>query len=233
MRLDKYTADALGVTRSEAVKLIKSGKITVDGNPQKNPAAKVNETSLVETEGRLLKREEFIYIMMNKPAGYITAVEDKRFPTVMDLLGDKYRRYNIAPVGRLDKDTEGLLLLTNNGVLAHNLLSPKKNVRKTYYAELARPLTEEKIDILEKGVDIGGYVTRPCTVERLEETRVNITVAEGKFHQVKRMFEAVDNSVVYLKRISFAGLSLDESLGPSQFRQLCTKETEKILHCIQ
>lgn len=233
MRLDKFTADALGITRSEAAKMIKSGKITVDGRPEKNGARHVEEKNVIEHDGEPLKREEFVYLMMNKPAGYLSATEDKKQKTVMELLGDNYKRKNLFPAGRLDKDTEGFLLLTNDGALAHNVLSPKKKVGKTYYARLERPIGEDDIRTLEKGVDIGGYVTKPCSVEKLSENEVHITITEGKFHQVKKMFEKVNNFVVYLKRISFAGIPLDDSLKLGEYRQLCTKELQKILRGIQ
>lgn len=233
MRIDKYVADALGVTRSQARDIIKNGEISVNGAVVTSPAAQLSESDAVFHGGESLFREEFVYLMMNKPAGVLSATEDGRQKTVLDLLPPTFRRAGLFPAGRLDKDTEGFLLLTNDGRLAHNVLSPKKKVGKKYFARLARPLENDKIDVLEKGVDIGGYVTMPCTVEKLSDNQVHITVVEGKFHQVKRMFEAVGNHVEYLKRISFASLDLDESLAPGEYRQLCTKEMEEILRAIQ
>ncbi|MGN1097267.1 MAG: pseudouridine synthase [Clostridia bacterium] len=232
MRFDKFVADALGVTRSEARSIIKKGEITVDGNTVTAPAAHIG-CEEVRYKGEKITPEEFIYLMMNKPAGYLSATEDRSQKTVLDLLPDSYRRYNIFPAGRLDKDAEGFLLLTNDGRLAHNVLSPKKKVGKKYFVRLERELENDKIDILEKGVDIGGYVTKPCTVEKLDGNCVYITITEGKYHQVKKMFAAAGNHVEYLKRISFAGLDLDESLELGEYRQLCTKELDKILHAIQ
>ncbi len=232
MRLDKYVADALGVTRSEARTTIKKGGITVDGEAVTAPASQIS-CQEVCYKGERIQPIQYVYIMMNKPAGCLSATEDKNQKTVLDLLDEKYRRYDLFPTGRLDKDTEGLLLLTNDGQLAHNLLSPKKKVGKKYLARLSRPLEDEKIDILENGVDIGGYITRPCTVQKIQDDLVHITITEGKFHQVKKMFLAVDNHVDYLKRVSFGGLELDESLEPGQYRQLCTKELDKILRTIQ
>lgn len=233
MRIDKFVADALGLTRSEARNIIKKKKITVDNRIITSPAEHVEGCEAIECGGEPLERAEFIYLMMNKPSGYLSATEDKRQKTVLDLLTENYRRYNLFPAGRLDKDTEGFLLLTNDGKLAHNVLSPKKKVEKKYFACLAAPLEKNKIDILENGVDIGDYVTKPCKVEKVSDSEVYITIIEGKFHQVKRMFEAVDNRVEYLKRVTFAGLELDESLSAGQYRQLCTKELEKILRSIQ
>ena len=225
-------ADALGVTRSEARDLIRRGGLTVDGQPVSAPAAHV-DTNEVLYNGERLAPKGLVYIMMNKPAGVLSATEDKNQKTVLDLLPENYRRLGLFPAGRLDKDTEGFLLLTNDGALAHNVLSPKKKVGKTYLARLSRELEDEKIYILENGVDIGGYVTRPCKVEKLDPCPVYITIVEGKFHQVKKMFLAVDNHVEYLKRTAFAGLELDEALGPGEYRELCTKELEKILRTIQ
>ncbi len=232
MRFDKYVSDALGVTRSEARELIKRGGFTVDGRPLTAPAAHV-DCEEVRYNGEVIAPVGMVYIMMNKPAGVLSATEDKNQKTVLDLLPERYGRYGLFPVGRLDKDTEGFLLLTNDGALAHGVLSPKNKVGKTYVARLSRELPPEKIYILEKGVDIGGYVTRPCKVELLDPQTARITITEGKFHQVKRMFLAVDNHVEALKRVSFAGLELDGALGPGEYRELCTKEREKILRTIQ
>ena len=166
-----------------------------------------------------------------EPGGGVTG--DAREKTVLDLLAPELRRRGLFPAGRLDKDAEGLLLITNDGALAHRVLSPKKKVGKKYFVRLSLPLPDDKIDILEKGVDIGGYVTLPCKVEKISDFSANIIVTEGKFHQVKRMFAAVGSRVEYLKRVSFAGLELDERLEPGQYRELCTKEIEKILLTIQ
>lgn len=232
MRFDKFVADALGVTRKDARDLIRRGGFTADGQPLTSPAASVN-CQEIRYGGEVITAVDKVYIMMNKPAGVLSATEDKNRKTVLDLLPERYRRYGLFPVGRLDKDTEGFLLLTNDGALAHNVLSPKKKVGKTYIARLARELSQEKIYILENGVDIGGYVTKPCKVEMTDPFTAKITVVEGKFHQVKRMFLAVDNYVEALKRVSFAGLELDPGLAPGGYRELCTKELEKILRTIQ
>ncbi len=233
MRIDKFAADALGLTRREARTVIKEGKITVNGRTVNSPSEKVEGSEKIMLGDKPLNRAEFVYIMMNKPAGCLSVTEDSRQKTVLDLLPPEYKRFGLFPAGRLDKDSEGFLLLTNDGNLAHNVLSPKKKVGKKYFVRLSLPLDKDKIDILENGVDIGGYVTKPCKVERLSSNEVYITITEGKFHQVKRMFKAVNNSVEYLRRDSFAGLDLDAELKPGQYRQLCTNEIEKILHSIQ
>ena len=164
--------------------------------------------------------------MLNKPAGVISATEDATQQTVLDFFKEEPYK-NLYPVGRLDKDTEGLLLITNDGPLGHELLSPKKHVPKTYYAKLEHGLSSEDMDALEKGVDIGEKnLTLPAKLEVVDQEAVYITITEGKFHQVKRMFEAVSNKVLYLKRISMGGLQLDESLNPGDYRPLTEEELE-------
>ena len=147
---------------------------------------------------------------INKKGGYITAVDDPKDKTVMDLLPEWVIKKDLAPVGRLDKDTEGLLLLTNDGQLNHRLLSPKSHVDKTYYAELEKDISEDDLEKLRNGVDIGGYITMPALAEKIDDKKIHLTIKEGKFHQVKKMLEAVDNKVIYLKRISFGKLKLDD-----------------------
>ena len=175
----------------------------------KNIHIKENEDK-VEYNNRVLEYSKFRYYIMNKKAGYITAVEDPREKTVMELLPEWVIKKELAPVGRLDKDTEGLLLLTNDGQLNHKLLAPKSHVEKTYYAELEKDINSEDIEKLENGVDIGGYITMPAKADIVGEKKIHLTIKEGKFHQVKKMLEAVDNKVIYLKRISFGKLLLDD-----------------------
>ena len=177
----------------------------------KNPQSNIKENEdRVEYNNRVLEYSKFRYYIMNKKAGYITAVEDPREKTVMELLPDWVIKKELAPVGRLDKDTEGLLLLTNDGQLNHKLLAPKSHVEKTYYAELEKDISSEDIEKLENGVDIGGYITMPAKAEIVGEKKIHLTIKEGKFHQVKKMLEAVDNKVIYLKRISFGKLLLND-----------------------
>ena len=163
--------------------------------------------------------KEFVYILMNKPVGVISATEDKKLPTVIDLLDERSKSYEPFPVGRLDIDTVGLLLLTNDGALSHELLSPKKHVPKTYFVKTEKEVTLKDAETLEKGVDIGGYITKPATVEILEEG-INLTISEGKFHQVKKMLESVDNKVTYLKRISMGNLKLPENLEEGSYIEI-------------
>jgi 16S rRNA pseudouridine516 synthase len=229
IRFDKLIADSLGITRSEARTKIKKGRCSVDGIIIKDPSAKVDSEKQIVADGENASYKEFIYIMMNKPQGVISATDDRSQKTVLDLLPPNFSRYKLFPAGRLDIDTEGFLLITNDGQAAHNLLSPAKKVAKEYYARLALPLSDEDASLIEKGVDIGGYVTKPCHIEKITEKECRIEIVEGKFHQVKRMFEAVDNKVIYLKRESFASLQLDPLLSPGEYRFLTNDEENVIL----
>ena len=192
----------------------------------KKADVKVADSDIICCQGVVLSTEEYGYFMLNKPAGIISATEDASQQTVLDFFKDEPYK-NLYPVGRLDKDTEGLLLVTNDGPLGHELLSPKKHVSKTYYAELAHALSQMDIDALENGVDIGEKnLTLPAQVEVIGETTVHITITEGKFHQVKRMFEAVSNKVLYLKRLSMGSLRLDDNLSLGEYRALTNEELE-------
>ncbi len=228
MRLDKLISDALGVTRKESKNLIKKALVEIGGEIVKDPSANVNEKDELVIEGKRVYYQKFIYLMMNKPQGYISATDDKRQKTVLDLLPENFARFNLFPAGRLDIDTEGFLLLTNDGQTAHNLLSPAKKVGKEYFVRLEKPLSDNDILTIEAGVDIGGYITKPAKIVRESENECVITIVEGKFHQVKKMFETVANKVIYLKRISFASLPLDSSLPLGGYRPLTEKEVDII-----
>ena len=209
MRLDKFLVECGIGSRKEVKKLISDKQITVNGNVIVSPKENIDEINdEIKYAGEKLEYKEFRYYILNKKAGYITAVDDPRDRTVMELLPDWVIRKDLAPVGRLDKDTEGLLLLTNDGQLNHKLLSPKSHVEKKYYAELEREISEDDIKKLEAGVDIGGYMTMPAKAEKIDEKKIFLTIKEGKFHQVKKMLEAVGNKVIYLKRVSFGKLEL-------------------------
>lgn len=231
IRLDKYLADMGLGTRAEVKKLIKKGQITVNGEIIRTPEYKTDtQTDQVGAEGQLVSYANYEYYMLNKPQGVVSATEDKREKTVLDLILSKKRK-DLFPVGRLDKDTEGLLLITNDGELAHQLLSPKKHVDKTYVAQLLKPLLLKEAERLETGVDIGEQeLTLPAKVKVLNEegTEVQITIREGKFHQVKRMFQAVGNQVVFLKRISMGNLMLDKELRPGEYRLLTQEEIMRL-----
>ena len=227
-RLDKFLCDKKIGTRSQVKTLIQKGQVTVNGEIVKKSDIKVCDTDIVTCQGEVLSSEEFGYFMFHKPAGVISATEDTSQETVLDFFKEEPYK-NLYPVGRLDKDTEGLLLITNDGPLGHKLLSPKKHVPKMYYAKLAHGLSLSDIEALEKGVDIGEKnLTLPAKIEVLEEFSVHITITEGKFHQVKRMFEAVDNQVLYLKRISMGALVLDDNLKCGEYRKLTDNELKML-----
>ena len=166
--------------------------------------------------------------MLNKPKGYVSATEDKKQNTVLNLLDPSYSRYKLFPAGRLDIDTEGFLLLTNDGDLAHNLLSPNKKVGKTYFVRLEKEISDSEIKRIEQGVDIGECVTKPAKVERICKNEINLTITEGKFHQIKRMAFAVNNCVTYLKRLSYGKLFLDEALSEGEYRHLTNEEVTNL-----
>lgn len=215
MRLDKYLVECGIGSRKEVKKIIDSKNITVNEKIVSSPKENVNEEKdVVKYKNERINYKKFRYYILNKKAGYITAVDDPKEKTVMDLLPDWVIKKDLAPVGRLDKDTEGLLLLTNDGQLNHKLLSPKSHVDKTYFAKLEKKISEEDLQKLREGVDIGGYITMPAKAESPAPCEILLTIKEGKFHQVKKMLEAVNNKVIYLKRISFGKLQLkDLELG--------------------
>lgn len=234
IRLDKYLADMGVGTRQEVKKYIRQGRAAVDGETVRSADKKVDEASQTVTfDGTEIVYAAFEYYMLNKPKGVVSATEDARERTVVSLIESR-RRGDLFPVGRLDKDTEGLLLITNDGALAHRLLSPKKHVDKCYYAEVAGEVTQEDVRIFAEKMDIGTAEeewTRPARLEILESaavSRVRLTIQEGKFHQVKRMFQAVGKEVLYLRRESMGPLVLDTDLRPGQYRHLTEKEIEKL-----
>lgn len=230
-RLDKILSNLGYGTRKEVKGLIKSGTVSVDGAVAGDPGQQVDaELQAISVNGEKISYREFVYIMMNKPQGVVSATEDARERTVIDLLPEQLRAFQPAPVGRLDKDTEGLLLLTNDGRLAHKLISPKKHVPKTYIARVEGRVTEEDILRFKAGVELDdGYMTLPAELVVLERGSISlteVTIYEGKYHQVKRMFKAVGKTVIYLKRISMGRLKLDEGLELGEFRELTSQELE-------
>ena len=231
IRLDKYLADMGLGTRTEVKKDIKKGRISVNQEIIKSPEYKIDiQTDVVLADGKEIAYEKMVYYMLNKPQGVVSATEDRRDRTVLELIQEKKRK-DLFPVGRLDKDTEGLLLITNEGELAHNLLAPKKHVDKKYFVRLKNALSEENRKHLEEGVDIGeDKLTMPSQVFLLNEEKneVEIIIREGKFHQIKRMFHAVGNEVVFLKRLSMGSLVLDENLLPGEYRLLTPEEIVRL-----
>lgn len=231
MRLDKFLADLQIGTRSQVKELIKKGLITVNGEIATKADFKINEnTDCVTYKGNTLSYYKYRYFLLHKPSGIITATKDKHDKTVMDLLPKEFTG-DFFPVGRLDKDTEGFLLITNDGELSHRLLSPKKHVAKTYYVECSGELTSEKKLQLEQGLDIGDEkITLPAKVEIILSEKahyiIKLTITEGRFHQVKRMIQAIGGEVTYLKRLSMGGLMLDESLQKGNYRELTPEEVD-------
>ncbi|MBS6262270.1 MAG: pseudouridine synthase [Clostridium sp.] len=228
MRLDKFLVEMKKGSRSEVKKLIKSGRVTVDGQTVREPEQKFDpERAQISLDGQTVSYASFEYFMLNKPQGVVSATEDRRFQTVVDLI-DTARRKDLFPAGRLDIDTEGLLLITNDGQLAHQLLSPKKHVDKVYFARVEGILPSDVKEQFAKGLTLDGDVkTLPARLELLKEgpvSEVRLTIHEGKFHQVKRMFEAVGCRVIYLKRLSMGSLVLDETLAPGEYRRLTDDE---------
>lgn len=229
MRLDKLLSNMGYGSRKEVKQLLKQKAVTVDGTPVKDAAMHVDpEKQDISVYDERVIYTEFVYYMMNKPPGVISATEDSRDATVIDLLEPNHQHFEPFPVGRLDKDTEGLLLLTNDGALSHNLLSPKKHVPKVYYARIDGVVTEADGEAFARGVELDdGYVTKPGKLVILkseEQSEIELTIQEGKFHQVKRMFEAVGKRVIYLKRLSMGSLKLDESLELGEYRELTPEE---------
>ena len=228
IRLDKYLADMGKGTRSEVKKAISKGLVRVNNEIVKKPETKLDtDSDNVLFDGVLGGYAQYEYYMLNKPAGVISAKEDKREKTVIDLITEKKRK-DLFPVGRLDRDTEGLLLISNDGELAHRLLSPSKHVDKVYYAKIDGKVTIEDVEAFQQGVDIGEEkLTRPAKLRILKsgtQSEIELTICEGKFHQVKRMFQAVEKEVVYLKRLQMGTLILDESLKPGEYRELTEQE---------
>ena len=227
MRLDKFLTETGTCTRSEAGKAVRKGMILVNGIAPKSASEQIDpEKDRVFFAGEEIIYRKFTYIILNKPEGVVSATEDGDV-TVIDLLPEQLQKLSLFPCGRLDKYTLGFVLLTNNGPLAHRLLSPKHHVEKCYRFTSKFPLSDEDLAKLEAGVDIGGYQTAPCKLERDGEEYL-ITLTEGKYHQIKRMLEAVGNKITYLERISFAGISLPAELSRGQWRFLTPEEIEKL-----
>jgi len=229
MRLDRFLADCGLGTRSEVKKMIKSGAVAVNGKTITKAEVHVDaDSDTVTAFGTEVEYRKFVYLMLNKPQGYISATRDGRTPTVMELVPEEYLHFEPFPVGRLDIDTEGFLFITNDGDLAHRLLSPKKHIPKTYVARIQKPVTERDIKAFREGVVLDdGYKTLPAELKGFEDKNgfwAEIVIHEGKFHQVKRMFEAVSNKVLYLKRTKMNKLALEEELELGEVRELTDEE---------
>ena len=229
MRLDKFLCDTVNLSRKESRDFVKKGLVTVNGLKITDFGYQINESSdKVTFKDSLITYEKYVYFMLNKPAGYISATQDPSDKTVMDLFKEEGRK-DLFPVGRLDKDTLGLLIITNDGDLSHHLTSPRHHVKKTYLTGIDHPLTDDDIKTLCGGIELkGDGITGPAEVKVIEPDLIELTIGEGMYHQVKRMLKAVGNEVVSLKRISIGGLKLDESLNEGTYRRL-TEEEIKLL----
>lgn len=230
-RIDKILANMGVGSRKEVKTLIKSGAVKIDGICVTDGGQKTDPVAChITIDGEEMGYKEFVYIMLNKPSGFVSATEDSKYRTVAELMPFELMHYDLFPVGRLDIDTEGLLVMTNDGKLAHRLLSPKHKVDKRYFAQINKPLQPSDFEAFKLGITLDdGYVTLPAKLEGGQAGESYVTIHEGKFHQVKRMFEALDKQVIYLKRLQMGGLKLDEGLALGECRELTEKELEILL----
>ena len=239
MRLDKFLVACAVGSRTEVKNLLKAGRVTVNGKKEKSAKLQIDEErDEIRFDGHVLEYEVFVYYMMNKPQGVISATEDSKHRTVLDLLDDIARTKEVFPVGRLDIDTHGLLLLTNDGQLAHALLSPKRHVDKTYLAHVEGIMTQEDVETFVKGIPLKDFTCQPAKLEIVSvdsvknQSLVRVTIAEGKFHQVKRMVAYCGKEVVDLQRLTMGTLALDENLERGEWRRLTKEELEELLASI-
>lgn len=229
MRIDKYIAGCGYASRKDVKKLIKQGLVFIDGEVCKKPEEQTDENSIVEVDGERLIYREFVYLMLNKPQGCVSAVYDKKYPVVTEFVPEEYAHFEVYPVGRLDIDTEGLLILTNDGQFAHEMTSPKKDVYKRYFAVLDKPMEEKDVEIFAGGMEFKEFTAKSAKLEITENpNEVYIEIAEGKFHQVKRMCERVGKTVTYLKRVAIGNLKLDKSLEKGEVRELTKDELDML-----
>ena len=240
MRLDKFLVACAVGSRTEVKNFLKSGRVTVNGKKEKSAKLQIDEdTDVICFDGEKLDYEEFVYYMMNKPKGVISATEDPNHKTVLDLLDDYARAKEVFPVGRLDIDTHGLLLLTNDGKLAHALLSPKRHVDKIYLARINGVMTDADVETFAQGVPLKDFTCQPAKLELVsvdtekDQSLVRVSIAEGKFHQVKRMVGYCGKEVVDLQRLTMGTLTLDEDLKRGEWRRLTKEELEGLLESVQ
>ena len=239
MRLDKFLVACAVGSRTEVKNLLQAGRVMVNGKKEKSAKLQINEErDEIRFDGQVLEYEEFVYYMMNKPQGVISATDDTKHRTVLDLLDDLARSKEVFPVGRLDIDTHGLLLLTNDGKLAHALLSPKRHVDKTYLAQVKGIMTQEDVETFAKGIPLKDFTCQPARLEIMSvdteknQSLVHLTIAEGKFHQVKRMVAYCGKEVVNLQRLTMGTLILDEDLKRGEWRRLSKEELEGLLESV-
>ena len=225
MRLDRLITECGLASRTETARACRNGSVTVNGVPVKKPDTHVDpDADRVVFCGKPVVRRQYVYLLLNKPQGYVSATDDGRAPCVTELVPVEYRRMGVFPCGRLDKYTTGLMLLTNDGPLSHRLLAPKSHVTKSYGFTVEHPLSDEDIAALEAGVDIGGYVTAPCRVRITGPDSGVIFITEGKYHQIKRMMDTVDNRILTLERLTFGPLELDGTPERGNWRELTDAE---------
>ncbi|CXF99211.1 pseudouridine synthase [Streptococcus pneumoniae] len=236
MRLDKFLVACAVGSRTEVKNLLKAGRVTVNGKKEKSAKLQIDEKiDEIRFDGQVLEYEEFVYYMMNKPKGVISATEDPKHRTVLDLLDDLARSKEVFPVGRLDINTHGLLLLTNDGQLAHVLLSPKRHVDKTYLAQVKGIMTQEDVETFAEGIPLKDFTCKPAILELVSidteknQSQIRVTIAEGKFHQIKRMVGYCGKEVVDLQRLTMGTLVLDENLERGEWRRLTKEELEILL----
>ena len=228
MRLDKYIAETIKISRKDSKLVIKKKLVKINGEIVKDDSLNINpETDVIMYKDQELKYEKYIYLVMNKPQGYLSARFDNLHKTVMEIVPSEYLVKDLTIVGRLDIDTEGVLLLTNDGKLVHNLTSPAHDVLKTYYVEFEGTLIDNATELVQKGIDIDDYVTKPASLKILSSNQAEITISEGKFHQVKKMFEKLNTKVTYLKRITFDIINLN-NLEIGMVRKLTKEEIDRL-----
>ena len=240
MRLDKFLVACAVGSRTEGKNLLKAGRVTVNGKKEKSAKLQINEErDEIRFDGQVLEYEEFVYYMMNKPQGVISATEDTKHRTVLDLLDDFARTKEVFPVGRLDIDTHGLLLLTNDGQLAHALLSPKRHVDKTYLAQVKGIMTQEDVETFSKGIPLKDFTCQPAKLEIMSvdpeknQSKIRVTITEGKFHQVKRMVAYCGKEVIDLQRLTMGTLILDENLERGEWRRVSQEELELLFDSVK
>lgn len=231
MRLDKFLSDCTDMSRKEIKELIKKKQVSVGGEIVTRPEIQVDENATVCVQGDEVSYRKFVYLVLNKPQGYVSATEDRDYPTVCDLVAEEYGHFGVFPAGRLDIDTEGLLILTNDGGFAHDIMSPKKNVYKRYFARLDKAVEDKDIEEFKKGMEFKDFTAKPARLEITDTPdEAYVEIAEGKFHQVKRMFERVGKTVTYLKRVSIGGLVLPDGLELGDVREMTREEMEKAVY---
>lgn len=236
MRLDKYIADTLIVSRTDAAAMIRAGRVTVDGKcVRKGDFAVKEKSAIVTADGKSLSYRPFIYIMMNKPQGVVSATDDKREKTVLSLLPEAYATKGLFPVGRLDKDTVGLLVLSNDGKEAHRLLSPKHHVEKVYDVTCDKPFCESDIGVCLEGIPMDDEKTKPCrlVIDPDDPCRAKMTLTEGKFHEIKRICAYLGKNVTFLERVCFGALTKDDTLSRGEWRHLTDREIRMLSEASQ